>query len=39
MDSIYHVEFDDGTHLDATSEHRLKKDDGEFIEVRKCRKE
>lgn len=34
--TIYRVEFDDDTHLDATRDHRLKKDDGEFTTIGKC---
>ena len=36
VNSIYHIEFTDGTHLDATKEHRIKKDDGEFVFVGNC---
>ena len=36
VNSIYHIEFTDGTHLDATKEHRIKKSDGEFIFVGDC---
>lgn len=35
VDSIFHVEFDDETHLDATKNHLLKTSDGKFIEVGK----
>ena len=34
---IFRVEFDDGTHLDATKDHRLKMDNGKFVTVAKCR--
>jgi hypothetical protein len=36
--SIYHIEFDDGSHLDATKDHRLKGDDGQFETVGNCKK-
>ena len=36
VNSIYHIEFTDGTQLDATKEHRIKKSDGEFIFVSDC---
>ena len=36
VNSIYRIEFTDGTHLDATKEHRIKNDDGEFVFVGKC---
>jgi hypothetical protein len=36
VNSIYRIEFTDGTHLDATKEHRIKKSDGEFIFVGDC---
>ena len=36
VNSIYHIEFTDGTHLDATKEHRIKKDNGEFVFVGNC---
>ena len=34
--TIYRVEFSDGTHLDVTRDHRLKKDDGEFATIGEC---
>lgn len=34
---IYRVGLDDGTHLDATSEHRIKKDDGKFVTIKECK--
>ena len=37
VNSIYRIEFTDGTHLDATKEHRIKKSDGEFIFVGDCK--
>ena len=37
VNSIYHIEFTDGTHLDATKEHRIKKSDEEFIFVSDCK--
>ena len=36
VNSIYHIEFTDGTYLDATKEHRIKKSDGKFIFVGDC---
>ena len=36
VNSIYRIEFTDGTHLDATKEHRIKKDNGEFVFVGNC---
>ena len=36
VNSIYHIEFTDGTHLDATKDHRIKTKDGKFITVGEC---
>lgn len=35
-DNVFHVEFDDGEHLAATSEHRIKLDNGAWREVKDC---
>ena len=34
---IYHIEFDDGSHLDATKDHRLKRDNDQFDTIGNCR--
>ena len=36
VNSIYHIEFTDGTHLYATKEHRIKTKDGKFVNVGEC---
>ena len=36
VNSIYHIEFEDGSHLDATKDHRVKTNGGEFITIGKC---
>lgn len=36
VNSIYHIEFEDGSHLDATKDHRIKTKDGEFVTVGEC---
>lgn len=36
VNSIYHIEFDDGSHLDATKDHMIKINDGKFVNVGEC---